>query len=308
MKDRHILSTDSALATRMLGVHGDLAMSWLNSLTARIERLSKRWSFEIGSPEKAPSFNLIIHGRRNAKEAVVLKLGVPCKEIETEIAALSHWDGRGAVRLLASDADEGALLLERLTPGKTLHSIVDDEDATRKACTVMKTLWQSPPKEHEFPTVGDWGRGFQRMRKLFEGGTGPLPKELTEIAEALYAELVSTSAEPVLLHGDLHHWNVLSVGNDDWLAIDPKGVIGEGAYEVGAWLRNPLPALLERDFVNVTKRRIAIMEEMLGFEASRIAKWAFAQLMLSAYWCIEDNCEGWEQCLPLAEKLAEISR
>ena len=294
----------SDFAKRMFGVHGEKAGPWLEGLPSLIKKIAKKWKIEIVRPLDDPSFNYILEAQRQDGKPVIVKLGVPCKEILTEIAALQYWDGQGAVRLLAQAAEDGAFLLERLLPGETLHSVKNDEEATRIACSVMKDLWKPIKQGELFPTTEDWGRGFARMRKMFSGGTGPLPQKLTDEAEKTFAQLLATSKDCVLLHGDLHHWNILSIGRGRWKAIDPKGVIGEPAYEVGAWLRNPLPALLRLDDLDkVMEKRISIMEESLSISATRIRQWAFSQLLLSAYWCIEDNCDGWENCIPLAEIL-----
>jgi streptomycin 6-kinase len=60
-----------------------------------------------------------------------------------------------------------------------------------------------------------------------------LPRELVATAVSLFNELLPSQSEPVLLHGDLHHWNILRATRVPWLALDPKGVVGEPAYEVG---------------------------------------------------------------------------
>src|SRR5438128_12681264 len=94
---------------------------------------------------------------------------------------------------------------------------------------------------------------------------------LLEEAETLYAELSASMAEPVLLHGDLHHDNILSATRQPWLAIDPKGLIGEPAYEVGAWLRNPLPQLLHMPQPGrILARRVDQFAEELGLERTRV--------------------------------------
>jgi streptomycin 6-kinase len=87
----------------------------------------------------------------------------------------------------------------------------------------------------------------------------------------------------------LHHDNVLFDQERGWLAIDPKDVIGELEYEVGAALRNPLE---RSDFFAdsaVIRRRVDTFSEALGLRAARILAWAFAQAVLSAVWAIEDN-------------------
>jgi streptomycin 6-kinase len=169
----------------------------------------------------------------------------------------------------------------------------------------MRGLWRAVPEAHDFPTAADWGRGFARCRALFGGGAGPFPPRLFGEAESLYAELLASSAAPVLLHGDLHHGNVLAAAREPWLAIDPKGLVGEPAYEVGALLRNPLPQLLRLpNPVRVTERRIAQLSEELGFERERVRGWALAQAMLSAWWSIEDSGELGEFGFAAAEVIA----
>src|SRR5262249_48229170 len=150
----------------------------------------------------------------------------------------------GMVRLLAGDQERGIMLLERLRPGVSLLHHADDAAATEIAARVMCQIWRPVPPDHPFPTAARWASGLQRLRARYDGGTGPLPTAMVERAEALFVELLATSAEPVLLHGDLHHDNILSAEREPWLAIDPKGLVGEPAYEPGSWLRNWLPKLL----------------------------------------------------------------
>jgi len=79
-----------------------------------------------------------------------------------------------------------------------------------------------------------------------------------------------------------------------WLAIDPKGVIGPGGYEVGPFLINPVPDFLNgSNPIGRTEKRIAILSEMLDMERERIRSWAICHAVLSAWWSIEDNDPGW---------------
>ena len=115
--------------------------------------------------------------------------------------------------------------------------------------------------------------------------------------------------EQVLLHGDLHHENILAAERASWLAIDPKGVIGEPAYETGALLRNRLPNLLDApQAVRVLTRRIDQLSEMLYFARARVRNWAMAQAVLSMWWTIEDGGDISQDQLTCAEMLASIKR
>jgi len=151
----------------------------------------------------------------------------------------------------------------------------------------------------------EWGGGLTKLRPHFGGGTGPLPVRLVEAAETLFAELLATE-EPVLLHGDLHHDNILLSERGGWLAIDPKGIIGEPAYEVGSMLRN---LWQDRhtitDPVRLLKRRVYQLSEELEIDRGRIRGWAVAQAVQDAWWCIEDK-QDWTDAVHTAEQLAAI--
>ncbi len=298
-----------AFAARMIEVHGERGAEWLRELPALVEELTARWGLRVGEPFAALSYNYVAPAERADGTPAVLKVGVPHKELFSEMEALRLYAGHGMARLLEADRERAAMLLDRLRPGTPLLKLADDEQATRIAAQVMRGLWRpiAPEEERHFPTTRDWAAGLGRLRARFGGGTGPLPAPLVERAEAVFAELHASAAEQVLLHGDLHHENILRGERAPWLAIDPKGLIGEPAYEPGALLRNPLPALIERpDALAVERRRIAILAASLGLDAARTTAWAFAQAVLSAWWTIEDHGHGWEPAIACAELLMHL--
>jgi streptomycin 6-kinase len=288
---------------------GGVGADWLARLPALVAECEQAWSLRAMAPLQNLSFNYLAPAVRADRSEAILKIGVPNPELTTEIEALSIYAGRGSVRLLEVDRDRGALLLERLRPGTPLWSVADDEEATRIAARVMGQLWRPVPPDHPFPTVQRWARGMDRMRAYFGGSSGPFPRALVEKAEGLFAELVDSMAEPVLLHGDLHHENILSAERQAWLAIDPKGIVGEPAYEVGALLRNLWPQQrLPSPPSQVLGRRAAVLAEELGFDRARLLGWGLAQAVLSAWWCIEDHQDGWERAIWYAERLEEAQR
>lgn len=294
------------LARTFAEVHGEAGRRFAAGFGALRDECRERWSLTLGEPFAALTYNWVAPALRSDGVAAVLKLGPPCRELACEAAALAHYDGRGAARLFAADAARGALLLERLLPGEPLLHERDDARATAVFADVARALHRAPPAEHAFPSVSDWGKGFGRLRARFGGATGPFPAPLVERAERLFEELLASSAPPVLLHGDLHHENVLSATRAPWLAIDPKGVVGEPAYEVGAWLRNPRDLLDHPDARRTLARRIDQLAAELALDRGRVAGWAFAQSVLSAWWSLEDHGKGFERDLALAELLWEL--
>lgn len=287
----------------ILDLHGPAGRAWLDGLPEHIAACEARWGLRVAAPFADLSYNYVAPAERYDGTPVVVKLGVPSDEaLSHEMAALQLYAGRGIVRLIDADPAEGALLLERLQPGTRLSTVSDDEEATRIGASVMRRLWLPAPAEHNFPTVADWVSGFQRLRARFAGGTGPMPPGLVDLAENLFAELLASAAQPVLLHGDLHHFNILRAEREPWLALDPKGLIGEPAYEVGAFLHNPIGGYLDvPDPARKLARRLSVLAEELGLDRQRLARYGVAVAVLSGWWSLEDHGVNDVEVLQCAE-------
>ena len=96
----------------------------------------------------------------------------------------------------------------------------------------------------------------------------------------------------MLLHGDLHHDNILQ-NSDNWLVIDPKGFIGDPAFEPAAYLCNPIPELLQENQPReIIENRINICSTELGIDSRRIADWLYAKSVLCWTWSLEDNLDA----------------
>ncbi|MCB9009158.1 MAG: phosphotransferase [Ardenticatenaceae bacterium] len=280
---------------------------WLENLPNLLVECERRWGLAIRPSPFTLSYNYVAPATLADGMEIVLKVGVPNRELRTEIAALRLYDGRGCVRLLDTDSDQGILLLERLYPGEMLTIVPDDDEATRIAAQVMQKLWRPLPAEHNFPSVADWAGGLAELRQEFGGGTGPFDEKLVDTAVSLFTDLLTSSKTPVLLHGDLHHYNILSAANG-WQVIDPKGIVGEPAYEVGALLRNPFTLFDEPDLKRIMARRLEILAETLGLDRERLRQWSLAQAVLSAWWSYEDGGDftDCEPTMRLAAVLAEL--
>lgn len=299
-----------SFAHRIVNLHGSAGAEWLNRLPSILTRCAERWRLKLDLPFPQLSYGYVAPALLKDETGVVLKLCMPNPELMMEIEALRLMQGRGAVHLLDADLEEGALLLERLEPGTPLSAIcgADDGKATVQASSVMRNLWRSVPHAHSFPSVADWGKGFHRLREHSIGdGECPFPKGLVDEAEALFVELTDSMAEPVLLHGDLHHGNILAAAREPWLAIDPKGLVGEPAYEAGALLRNPFPELLAwHGLSRIMARRVEILAEELSLDKARLRGWGIAQAVLAAWWSFEDNEDDWQSFIAFAENLKSM--
>jgi len=294
-------------ARTQLEIHGAKGQDWLDRLPAILDTCARQWGLTLDPPFPHLSYNYAVPAVRADGAPVVIKACTPSGEFPLESAALRVYDGHGAARLLAVDPANQVMLLERLEPGTLLLTLEDDEEAVGIAAGVMRALWRPVSSDHPFPSVADWGDGFARLRRRYDGGTGPFPSALVDEAERLVGELNASAGAPVVLHGDLHHYNILAAGSRGWLAIDPKGLVGEPAYEIGAFLRNRLPLPLPNpEAGRATARRIDGFGAALGIDHARLRGWALAQAVLSAWWSLEDHGHGWEPMIALAELIGAI--
>jgi streptomycin 6-kinase len=286
------------------GAHGEAGRAWLTTLPALLKEFSERWTLTLEDPFQNLSYNLVIPGVDNKDNQVVLKLGPPGPELTSEIAALALFKGRGAVRLLAHDAERGALLLERILPGNPLHQLQDEASATQTAASLMRRLWREPPAQHSFPTLSRWFRSLQ----ILSAETTPIPGALIDRAKATFADLQAAAANPMIIHGDLHHENILYSDGTGWLAIDPKGVCGDPGYEVGTFMLNQLPGdASPLNLRGILTRRISIFAEALNIAAERLRGWAFCHAMLSAAWSLEERAD-YERTIFVASVLQELGQ
>lgn len=273
---------------KVITTWGTAGQAWLDTLPSLIETATQTWELYKLKPHTHLSYNYVATGYSGAyTEPVILKIGYDKTTIQREAAALTAYQGNGCVKLLEHDYDNGALLIEAAVPGMMLKTLFphDDEAAILRVTQVVKQL-HAQPIEHpeQFPTIQDWLSTLHKPTSNTE-----LEKHRLR-AISISDNVLSTQQAAVLLHGDLHHENLLSSHRHGWLAIDPKGVFGEPAYECGAFIRNHLEQLIkEENPAAVIKHRMELFAQLMHVDYQRIKDWAYVQAVLAACWNIEDN-------------------
>jgi streptomycin 6-kinase len=253
--------------------------AWVATLPVRLARLSRRWQLVATEPMPRGGTGARLFTAMAPAGPVVLKLDLPGQAVQAEAEALAGFAGQGATRLLAAAPEQGALLLERLTPGTPLATLADDDAATHAAAEVMLRLRRPAPQGALVAETAGWVRIMDRARSE----RWPLPRPILDRAAALFHDLAASAPAPVLLHADLHHGNILRAG-EGWRAIDPRGALGDPAFEAAALLRNPAGA----PAVARARRRLDILAAVLGLDRVRLAGWGYATAVLAACWAVED--------------------
>lgn len=289
--------------------HGPAGDEWFKRIPEIISSCEEKWNINVHKPFNL-TWNYVAPATKADGTQVVIKIGFPQdQEFQSEIAALKLFDGGGIEKLLEVDTENCAILIEQVTPGQPLSEMEDDETATRILAGVMKKLWKPLPENHQFQSTKQWTQSLFDLNTKYPDGNYPhISPELVKKAQRWCEELIYSSDTPMLIHGDLHHDNVLASTRDEWLAIDPKGVAAEPCYEVGAMIRNPYKKMDKHpQMKEIMKRRIEILSEELGFDRERIYKWCFVQTVLSVVWSLEDPHGRWEHSLNTAMILGEIT-
>ena len=160
--------------------------------------------------------------------------------------------------------------------------------ATAAIITVMRRLHAALPLPAGLPDVVERDRpSFSDHLRRYPGDT-PFPRRLVVRAAGLLEELSASATDRVVLHGDLHHDNVLRAEREPWLAIDPHGVVGDPGFEVGAMLYNPDPERRDPALVALMPARVEQLADGLGMPVDRVVAWGFVYAMLSEVWTAEE--------------------
>jgi streptomycin 6-kinase len=278
---------------------------WRDALASRAVEVARDWGLVLG-PVLPGSTQGVVHGATLADgTAAVLKLEKPGQGAEAQAEALAAWSGDGAARLLRFDEAGGALLIERLIPGTPLVRLCEegrDDDATAVLAALMLRLHRPAPTDAVFADAHGWIRAIEACRDP------RLDTRLRDRALGLYRDLNASARPAVLLHGDLHHRNVLSDGAG-WRAIDPFGATGEPAFDTGTLLTNPVSWLpRQHDLAAIQRRRVALLAERLGEERARVAAWGFVVGVLKTVWDLEDGTGDGRQWRAATEALVPMTR
>jgi len=246
-------------------------MTWLEALPAVVQELEHRWELTPDAPlgGEEPSCSYVEAVRRPDGTPAVLKVSIPHMEQEQESEGLRFWNGERTVRLLESEDERRAMLLERCQPGTTLRRL-DECEQDIVISGLLQCLWKPLPKLHRFrplsALIEHWSK--QTLADLKRWPDKGLVREGLRV----FKHLACTGTADVLLATDLHAGNVLRAQREPWLVIDPKPFVGDPAYDGTQHLFNCRARLQSQP-----DRTIAGLADLLGVDHERLRLWTFAR-------------------------------
>lgn len=304
MTDKNFAQLPERFRQNIIDLHSERGERWLKDLPRLIAEIAQNWSLAVEKPFPNLSYHFVAPCVYEDGAKAVLKIGFnePDSIAFGEAKMLELLNGNAAVRLLKFDKNNCALLLERLMPGEDLTGLckINDERATLIGIEVMKKIGRVSFENNDFPSLEKWTKSFRQAENT------EFSQRHFENGQKFFDDLINSS-EKRLLHGDLHHQNILSAEREPYLAIDPKGIIGDIGFEISTFLNNPRSWVLKHpNRREILKKRIEMFARSFEIEPNDLRKWAYAEAVLSAWWTFEDNGAGWEKWLVCADVWEEM--
>lgn len=265
---------------------------WLDALPRLMSDVCREWELQPDGAVMTGAVAAVLPVRTAAGEPAVVKFGLPHPEAELEHLALRTWAGDGAVRLLRADPRRAVLLLERAECG---HDLVDVP--VIEACEIVAGLYAQlhrpaiPQLDRLSAHAARWAEELARLREA-----QLVPRRFLDQAVSLARDFASDEGtDQALIHTDLHYANVLASSRQPWLAIDPKPLAGDPAYEVAPLLWNRWDEAVASGSI-----RTAVLERMwavvdaAGLDEDRVRDWVVVREMVNVAWSTQEVSRPWD--------------
>ncbi|RPE44099.1 streptomycin 6-kinase [Streptomyces sp. Ag109_O5-1] len=272
------------LARGTIGREGDRGAAWIAELPSIVQDLLDEWDCAPDGEVTHGGVGVIVPVRqRSSRRPCVLKVSFPHPGNVHEPDAFEAWAGRGAVLLHRRDDARYALLLERAHMA-TLASLEPDEE-TVVAIAGRLNHRLAVPAPPGLPRLRDQADAWAaELRKDAVELPHPLPPRAVDAAVATAREL-GRSQPDTLVHGDLHARNILRADREPWLAVDPKGYVGDPAYDGGTLLKSRALTLMGAgDLARTTHRLLDIFAETAQLDRERVRRWAQFHVARASFW------------------------
>src|ERR1035437_3843934 len=281
----------SALVSNTLALCGNIGERWLRDLPRIIHSLEEDWSITVEQPFVNGKYNYVASAILRGGTPTLLKIASSRDDLDnySEAKFLRTLNGTGVVMLLREDRGLRAMLLERAVPGQTVTRIFDNDEssAVPVAIELLKRLHREPPPElSAIILLDDWFDNLRRCQAT------DFPAHYAVKALSLYEQLSGQSERIGYLHGDFHPDNIVSAARAPFLAIDPKGIVGHIGYEIAVFLNNfHWWQEGKRDIRQRLDVAVRQFSHAFDIDPYELRQWAFAQMVLSAWWMFDEMSE-----------------
>lgn len=288
---------------KVIGAFGSIGEKWLEELDSIVQNYIKKWNLTFVAPVDNLSYNYVVKVKDAEDNPFILKIGIPNYGFSNEIRTLETYGGKGCAAIIKSDAENGAMLLEHILPG-TMLTKVEELNSISHFAKVWSALRRSVKKNANHPSIGNWMESLDRFQATNPTNQGLISDDFICLAKTYFMEITNSSKGSELLHGDLHHENILYSDTHGWIAIDPKGVTGDPYFDTTSFLINQL--FNKPNPKKVLEQRVNLLCDEMQMDKNRLLKAAIAMSILYACWGIDDNNSDWKNTYLCAQWFEEF--
>lgn len=280
-----------------LGVQGE---QWLADLPDLITHLERQWAITVGQPLTGGSASYVAQAQTADGQDAVLKIAIPAQHFASEVRTIASAQGHGYVRLLASDMERHAMLLEALGPAMDQLAL-PPERIIAMLCQTLRQAWAVPRPIglRVAPADEKAGQLARLVSRLWEHLGHPCSERV--VTQALrYAERRAAAFDLdrcVVVHGDPHPGNALRVlapragAESAFVFVDPDGFLADPAYDLGVVLRDWCRQLLAGDAPALAHQYCGLLSATTGIDATAIWEWGFLERVSTGLYVLEFGAE-----------------
>lgn len=259
------------------------AADWIDGLPELVAGLERDWRITVGRRYDDSTEAFVAQAILDDGTPAVLKLMIPRPGdyAAREITVLRLVDGDGCGRLLRADPARGALLLERL--GRSLDQLGMPIGRRHEILSATaRRIWR-PAAGCGLPTGAEKGRWLiDFITETWTELGHPCSLRAVDDALACAARRIEAHDDEraVLVHGDVHQWNVLEAGTGFKL-VDPDGLLAEAEYDLGVVMREDPVELMGGD----PRARARWLAARCGLDATAIWEWGVVERVSTGLLC-----------------------
>ncbi|MFD2082617.1 streptomycin 6-kinase [Actinopolymorpha cephalotaxi] len=266
---------------RQATVQREGGAAWLASLPTLLDELLQRWNCVPDGPAAGGKVGIVQPAKSSAYGDVVLKVSHPHPANAHEPDAYRTWAGHGAVLLWERDDECLAMLLERVGPERPYEVLPVDEAIRLAGVLVRRLAVPAPPR---LPRVSDWAAEWA---DIVDRATGRLHARVVDAARDTVRDLCRRQPD-TMVHGDLHLNNVLRGVREPWQVIDPRGWVGDPAFDCSTLLRTTAVGgrafglISPEEFEPAVLRWLALFAEAAELDREHVRRWAQVRAVVRA--------------------------
>ena len=276
----------------------------MNDIKEKLEYGIKQWSLIEANEIYALDTKAVYRAKSEQYGNVILKINQDMAALASEYHMLRTMNGVGACQVFEYDNEKGMLLEERIIPGTVLREESDVTIRIKEFIKVFKQIHHISANDMNYPTYLDWlDTTCTNMQRI---SNADLLKEKIISARNIGYNLFRKYPERMLLHGDLHHDNMLRTCNGEYVIIDPKGVIGPPIFDIPRFIMNELEYKNEKAKIEHILYIIDKIAEYLTYPAADIRKLFFMEVILGNSWLFEDGEEPVNYDIDMAAEILAL--